>query len=263
MTKMLDLPKALERAGVTVRTLEGWDELNRPGYLWREVDGNPAGHMHHHTATTSYVPNRDKANGWAGLSRDKSVRLYQESYDFSMFEPVYVIANAYPAPVTSGAGDISVLQRVRAGIEVVGRQGPDTPDWYGNTHYWNTEWVLDGVGAPVDKRVWDMMVTVCRVQNELMGWNANHHIAHGHHTRRKVDLRIGQCVDFDETIMALRSEMEDGMPKQQWNQMIDALFAGRPDMFQGNPNYWKELDPESPEWNDFWAAFVRAISQEG
>lgn len=55
---------------------------------------------------------------------------------------------------------------------------------------------------------------------------------------------------------------EDGMPQEQWEQMIDALFVGRPDEFQGDPNYWKQLDPASTEWSDFWAAFVRAISLE-
>ena len=50
------------------------------------------------------------------------------------------------------------------------------------------------------------------------------------------------------------------MPEAQWYQLIDALFLGRPDEFQGNPDYWKQLDPDSPEWADFWAAFVRSIS---
>jgi len=50
------------------------------------------------------------------------------------------------------------------------------------------------------------------------------------------------------------------MPRQQWEQMIDALFEGRPDMFRGDPDYWKTLDPNSPEWADFFAAMVKAIS---
>ena len=76
MTKLLDLPAALELAGVNVRVLDGWDQPADPGYYWREADGNPAGHMHHHTASTAYTPNRDKANGWAGLSYLGSDRLY-------------------------------------------------------------------------------------------------------------------------------------------------------------------------------------------
>ena len=53
----------------------------------------------------------------------------------------------------------------------------------------------------------------------------------------------------------------DLMPEAQWYQMIDALFEGRPDEFQGDPEYWKHQVPtDSGEWTDFWAAFVRAIS---
>ena len=49
------------------------------------------------------------------------------------------------------------------------------------------------------------------------------------------------------------------MPTEQWHQLIDALFAGRPDEFEGDPNYWKNLDPTSDEWAYFWAAFVDVI----
>lgn len=210
MTKLLDFPEALEAAGVNVRVLDGWDRPAKSGYYWRESSDEPAGHMHHHTASSAYTPNRDKANGWAGLSLDGSDRLYQEDYGDGLYVPTFVIANAYPAPVSSGAGDESVLARVRDGIEVVGRQGPDTPNFYGNTHYWNTEWVLNGIGAVVDQRVWDMMVVVCKVQNALMGWHRAMHIGHGHHTRRKIDLYSGQYEDFNETVLTLRNDMESG-----------------------------------------------------
>jgi len=93
MTIFLDLPDALEAAGVNVRVLDGWDTPAKPGYYWREDDGDPAGAMHHHTATTAYTPNRDKANGYAGLSMNGSDRLYQEDYGDGDFQPVYTIAN--------------------------------------------------------------------------------------------------------------------------------------------------------------------------
>ena len=244
MTTMLNFPEALEAAGVNVRVLDGWDTPADPGYYWREDPADPAGHMHHHTATTSYVPNRDKANGYAGLSANGSERLYQEDYDGTA-APTYTIANAYPAPISSGAGDRSVLERVRAGIEVVGRQGPDTPGWYGNTHYWNTEYILDGVGAPLDQKVWDMMLVVCNVQNELMGWTPYMHIGHGHHTRRKIDLYAGQYANFNETIIELREQMEAGMT---WADIVaDATWtkAYEDDFIQGDPKvmpqyYWAD-----------------------
>jgi len=228
MTTMLDFPEALANAGVNVRVLDGWDEPHKNGtYLWRENDGDPAGHMHHHTATPSYTPNRDKANGYAGLSIEGSDRLHQEDYDGDG-EPIYCIANAYPAPISSGTGDRSVLERVREGIEVVGRQGPDTPGWYGNTHYWNTEYVLDGIGSPVDQKVWDMMLTVCRVQNGMKLWTPNNHIGHAHHTRRKIDLWNGTYADYNETIIELRKQMgEEAMPKVNWDQMIETSTRTR------------------------------------
>ena len=48
------------------------------------------------------------------------------------------------------------------------------------------------------------------------------------------------------------------MPTTQWHQMIDALFAANGE-FQGDPAYWKDMSESSPEWVDFWAAFVRMI----
>ncbi len=216
-TKLLDFPAALEAAGVNVRTVEGWDEPRRSRYYWRESDGEPAGHMHHHTAGTAYTPpaGPDKANGFAGLSYMGSDRLYQERYEGQGYESIYTIANAYPAPISSGAGDKQVLVKVRAGIEVRGRQGADTSGWYGNTHYWNTEWVLNGIGAPVDQEVWEMMVLVCQVQNDLMGWTPFNHIGHAHHTRRKVDLWDGSKSSsnrdgFDNTMAVLRQDMAGG-----------------------------------------------------
>ena len=213
--KMLDFPAALTAAGVNVRVLDGWDDIDPAGYVWRESDGNPAGHMHHHTATVSYLPNTTKANGYAGMSKHGSLRLYQEDYGDSI--PVYTIANAYPAPISAGYGDYHVLEKVRQGIEVVGRQGPDNPPfWAGNTHYWSTEWVLNGVGAPIEEAVWDMMLRVCFTQNLMMGWVPNMHIAHGHHTTRKIDLWGGQFSDtnkdgFTKTVEALRLAMEEEM----------------------------------------------------
>jgi hypothetical protein len=73
---------------------------------------------------------------------------------------------------------------------------------------------------------------------------------------------IGDTMHFEADVPPDRCEPveEDGMPQEQWHQLIDALFAGRPDMFKGNPSYWKTLDSSSSEWADFWNAFVRAIS---
>ena len=272
MTTMLDFPTALEAAGVNVRVLDTWDLIDPAGYVYREPNGDPAGHMHHHTASVSYFPNTTKANAYAGLSKHGSERLYQEDYGDSI--PVYAIANAYPAPVSSGAGDVSVLDRVRKGIEVTGRQGPDTPGYYGNTHYWNTEWVLDGTGSDIDQKVWDMMLTVCNVQNDLMNWTKYHHIGHGHHTRRKIDLWGGQFSDtnrdgFEKTIEALRAEMGANVyaqfvagivtgwaeDKVKTKAEFQRLMNTTPPLMGGDIEYWMGLldDPDNPEWLGFYA----------
>ncbi len=51
------------------------------------------------------------------------------------------------------------------------------------------------------------------------------------------------------------------MPTQQWHQFIQALFDVEDSEFQGDPNYWKLLSPDSPEWVDFWNAAVRQMSK--
>jgi len=51
----------------------------------------------------------------------------------------------------------------------------------------------------------------------------------------------------------------EGMPRTQWHQMIDALFAVDGE-FQGDPDYWKNMPEDSPEWVDFWNAAVREWS---
>lgn len=253
MTKLLQLPDLLRDAGVFVRTLKGWDSPARSKYYYREgrggPDADPAGHMHHHTASGGYTPNRDKANGYAGLSYEGSERLYQERYNEGNYFPVYTIANAYPAPISSGAGDINVLDAVRDGDEIRGRQGPDTPDWYGNTHYWNTEYVLDGTGSPLDPAVFDMMVVVAQVQNELMGWTEMMHIGHGHHTRRKIDLWDATWSNtnktgFDLTIEALRESMggdtppiQPPIPPPTGDYMFPTLREGDGYLDGPNPEY--------------------------
>lgn len=249
MTRMLELPDLLWRAGINVRLLDGWDTPAKSGYYWREDSGDPAGHMHHHTASAAYTPNRDKANGYAGLSLDGSERLYQEDYGDGLYEPVYTIANAYPAPVSSGAGDYGVLEKVRAGIEVVGRQGVDTPNWYGNTHYWNTEYVLNGTGAPLDQRVWDMMVKVCVIQNQLMGWDRARHIGHGHHTRRKIDLWDGDFADFNETMIGLRNDMEVPMWVEDISDRVWKTWFDDTDVLGtlGDARYYSKND-ETVDW---------------
>ena len=160
------------------------------------------------------------------MSANGSDRLYQEDYGDRNMEPVFTIANAYPAPISSGAGVRDVLESfVKQNVPMNGRPPrDDDPKFYGNTHYINIEWVLDGTGSHIDERVWEMMVTVCIVTNELMSrpghlWTPARHIAHAHHTTRKIDVWGGQFSHtnkdgYQKTLEALREEMgvDDNCP---------------------------------------------------
>lgn len=62
---------------------------------------------------------------------------------------------------------------------------------------------------------------------------------------------------------------EDGMPYEQFKNMVISLFNGRPDMFKGDPAYfYKNLpegiynDPQNIDWTNFWTSFTKAISNK-
>lgn len=244
----------LRHSGVTVVVADSWF-LPDDTYKWRT--GKPEGAMWHHTATTSYTPNDEKANQWAGLLRGD--RLYQDGGG----EPALVLTNQYPARISSGYGVKALYDDyVSQDLRFVGRQYAPDDDWAGNRTYWNTEVVLDGIGGVMDEGVWEMCVTAAAILSEGMGWSAWRNVGHLHHTSRKIDLRDGRYPDGAATMEAFQDQVllmmeDDGMPQQQWHQMIDALFATP--YFEGDPQYWKDLDPDSPEWVDFWRAYVEIL----
>jgi len=252
MTLMVDLPNALADAGCLVRTLDGWETPQVAGYKWREPDDEPAGVMWHHTASSAYTPNRDKANLWVGLSYWDTDRLYQSGGGF----PVVVMANAYPAPISSGYGVRQVLEDyVKADIPFEGRQTqPDDP-WAGNTHYVNIEVVLDGTGTQMDEAVWDTLATVGATINDLYGWSPARHIGHAHHTRRKIDLRDGRFPDANQTMIALRDAIEEaGMSQLYQIGIEDPLYeeiSWLLFILQGgnvDPNKWSSQITEKLPW---------------
>ena len=212
--RTLLLPEALAEAGVTVKVLPDWERAHSNGsYRWRESPEDPAGAMWHHTATSSYTPNRDKANGYLGMGDPSfdNPRLYQSWAGGRV--PIYTLANAHPAPISSGYGVRGVLEEyVKQNIPHLDAQhkADDDPKWAGNTHYWNTECILDGVGTAMPDEMWDTMVTVADVLNDVMpNWTPARHIGHAMHTSRKIDLRDGRYPDMAATIAALRNDMGD------------------------------------------------------
>ena len=215
------LPEALEAAGVVVKVLDDWENAHKSGtYKWRENPEDPAGAMWHHTATSAYTPNRDKANGYLGMGDPTldNPRLYQE--DGPGRVPIYTLANAQPAPISSGYGVRDVLENfVKLDRLFVGKQTqPDDGSWAGNTHYWNTEVVLDGIGTAMPQEMWDTMIIVAQVLNDVMpDWTTARHIGHGMHTKRKIDLRDGRFPDMARTIDALRLAVGEDNMNCPWN----------------------------------------------
>lgn len=123
------------------------------------------------------------------------------------------------------------------------------------------QWCHDTYGIPLEFADFSVMAAG-EYAPQRMTWEQTNEftgfLGHGHFGRG-VDAHWDPgMLDIDKVKSYLQ---EDTMPTTQWHQMIDALFEGRPDQFQGDPNYWKDSVPEdSPEWVDFWNAFVRAIS---
>ena len=220
MTKMLLLPEALRNAGLNVKTLDGWDKphfLNGKDYDWREPDGNPAGVMWHHTATSSYTPNRDKANLFIGQGYDHLDRLSMEDYGDEHL-PYVVVANAYPAPISSGYGVRAVLEQfVKQDIPFRGRQTQPDDNWAGNTHYVNIEMVCKGDGSKMAQETWDILDTVGIVLNHVLDFqSAARHIAHSYHTGRKIDYYDGRYDNADQTVQAIRKMIEMIDPACPW-----------------------------------------------
>lgn len=219
--KTLRLPEVLAEAGIVVKVLPGWTTAHSGGsYKWRETPENPAGAIDHHTATSAYTPNRDKASGYLGMG-DPSLdnpRLYQVGGSGRV--PIYTIANAHPAPISSGYGVRAVLDLyVKKDIPFVGKQTQpdDSPQWAGNTHYWNTEVVLDGTGTAMPDEMWETLILFHVAMNDLFGWTPARIIGHGQHTKRKIDLRDGRFPDMATTIDAIRLAVGDSDMSCPWN----------------------------------------------
>ena len=247
----------LRQSGVNVVVADTWD-LPDLSYKWRV--GHPEGAMWHHTATTGYTPNDEKANQWAGIWRDG--RLWQSGEG----PATLVLSNQGPARISSGYGVKAMLDdwvtKDRRWIGWQGSRDDDDPQWAGNRSYWNTEIVLDGVGGMMRDDVWDMITTAAAVMCKGMGWSAWRNIGHLHHTRRKIDLFDGAFNNGPETMAAFQEDVYDKMIDEdhmmtlkrwatRWRNPIDFDQAAVKGLItESEAAYWKGIPTDSLEWQD-------------
>lgn len=270
-TVMAQLPQHLAAAGVPFIELDGW-KTNQQGYFWvkptgfhLQYDGQPNGHIVHHTASRAYTPyvknrvGQTKANVWMGLWNGS--RLYFEEQDAGFVEPMIVLSSAGPANFSAGAGKFEVLEQyVDKDLRFLGpqKQRDDDPKFWGNRYYWNTEVVHPGHGQPLHDGVYELLVAYCEVVTNFLNWSPWRTIGHYDHTRRKIDPRFAQGAPYTiadiQNQIAEQSLTEEEMPSYEdfraaefdlWTDknIMDAFDA---DMFQSSNRqsflaYWTSL----------------------
>ena len=278
-TALLGLPDELRAYGLNVVALDEWDTA-QGAYKWTledktsSYDSPPSGVMFHGTAGTRSVPvvrnwwgQWSKANAWVGLD-DGDGTLYASAVIGKLNRPTIHLTSAGPARWSSGRGYWPVMQQVfndiRPPLDAEGRDGLRAA----NRHLFNVENTHPNDGSLIDPDVYDHLVGLGAVLHDMFGWRERT-IGHRSWTRRKpVDPWFvpGGLPALQDDI---RTVLEgDIMPLWQWHRLIDSLFTGRPDEFQGDPPYFKNPStlggiadlPDHPDWDNFWSAYVRVIS---
>lgn len=253
---VLDLDHLLRAEGLNVATFPDWKDPHTQGgkpYLWRNTAG-PDASMWHHTATPSYTPNREKANMWVGLQHAGTERLYQDGGG----RPLIVLANAWPAPISSGYGQQAVLDLAKQDIQNDNlASGPDDYKWAGNKSYWNTEVILDGTGTWIDDEIWEHLIIAAGVIHTELGFTEYRAIGHAQHTQRKPDLNDGRYPSARETMIAFRDDLrgELGMNLERWatrlrNPLDFDRMAAIKVITQDERDYWVNVPTNSPEFQD-------------
>ena len=245
-TWLTELPFYLNKWGVTWTPVDGWE--TRATSTIRYV---PTGLINHHTAGPAWYP-VDRLLTKCNLYIDPGGL-------------VHLISAGYQAD--SGMGDKKVLARVLAKEPVRPPSDIQTSDRInGNPYFVDIEVGHPGDGSPIPPIQRQSLIR-CNaaivdylkldVPSQLLG--------HKEWTRRKIDPRWS-LNDEPDLMGDIREDTanllkQDIMPRELFEQMIEALFAGNGE-FQGDPNYWiNKIDtPYDPEWADFWAAFTRMVS---
>ena len=220
-TALLPLAGFLNRLGLNVVELDGWDEA-QGSYFWTDPDSGvqrfdmePSGYMVHHSAGSHATPTvRDArgrwsvANAWIGLQRNPGDgTLHHEGPG----EPLIVLVSAGPARTSSGFGfrpaawDHTFQDR-RAPAHA---EGPDG-DTALNRYVVNVETVHPGRGAAIDERVWAHVVGFGIGLHEMFGWNERT-LGHTSWTGRKPDPEwsLGLPNDGRDAIVDVQNAIAD------------------------------------------------------
>lgn len=206
----------------------------------------------HWGGTTAYVPpavEADRLRGWQRyhtLSRGMQDIAY--NYAIGDSGTIYRCRGLNPGGHTKSTDDTpegDPYNLASIGVVWIGGQRAGTP----------SDAAFDAMARIIDATGWEVV---------------------GHRTAKQQNGSSTLCPG-DDWLQWITEKGWDTMPREQWNRMIRALFAGRPDEFQGDPNYFinKSTDNppgiadqlDSPDWGDdagngFWPAFTRAISLE-
>ena len=245
---LTELPSFLDKWGVSWIGFQNWETHAAQPPAVR--DYTPAFLVNHHTAATNWYP----------IERLKNkCNMYIDPSGV-----VYVMSLGYQ--YDSGYGDPNVLMRARNDQEPEPPQDATPADRI-NMNPWGVDVEVGhwGGGEPIPDRQREALILVNCAVLDMQGWDPmTRLLGHKELTRRKVDPRwsyqgwpdsMGRIREDTNNLFVERTTM----PKTQWYQMIDALFEGRPDVFQGDPGYWKfDVPEDSDEWSDFWDAFVRS-----
>jgi hypothetical protein len=177
------LLRVMRELGFPYTEEPGW--LTRdPGYNW--YSGAPHGVMVHHTATTSYAP--DRAYPEPEGSRDDGKTICN-----ILIQPDGTInfVSADPANYSSGLNwkgilDYHVAPRIRFDGPQSGSLGPE---WYGNRAWINIENVHPGDGSPIPDVQERSLISVIAVMCMIKGWDATAVIGHYDGRGTKIDPR--------------------------------------------------------------------------
>jgi hypothetical protein len=270
------LVRTMDALGFPYTEEPGWLDRN-PGYNW--YAGAPHGIMVHHTATTSYAPER-------AYPKPEGTRDDGKTICNLLIQPDGTInfVSADPANYSSGLNwkgilDYHVAPRIRFNGPQSGNLGPE---WYGNRAWINIETVHPGDGSPMPDTQERSLISVIAVMCMIKGWDATAVIGHYDGRGTKIDPRWEgdpyRIAYIQDTVQAVLDSNEVPDPWEgatsMYNEWVVGLVRGWAEdpaqfdteltrlkaegKFNGSVDYWVGLlsDPSHPEWIGFVSRVV-------